>query len=91
MEQKLPKFAMYVPRPEITSVPESTVVFQIHERPNRIAMWLQSAFAIPDSAIHQDANTLVARFMCLRDGLPMVIQLDANGRMAVATQSMEAA
>ena len=91
MEQKLPKFAMYVPRPEITSVPESTVVFQIHERPNRIAMWLQSAFAIPDSAIHQDANTLVARFMCLRDGLPMVIQLDAHGRMAVATQSMEAA
>jgi Bardet-Biedl syndrome 2 protein len=91
MQQKLPKFAMYVPRPDVATVPESSVVFQINERPNRLGMWLQSAFAVPEGSMQQDANTLVARFISLRDGKPMVIQLDANGRMAVATESMEAA
>jgi len=91
MEQKLSKFSMYVPRPEVSTVPESSVVFQCTERPNRIGMWLQSAFAVPESAMQVDANTLLARFVSLRDGKPMVLQLDANGRMAVATHSMEAA
>ena len=54
-------------------------------------MWLQTAFAIPESAMRLDANTLSAAFTSLRDGKPMVIEMAANGRMTVATESMEAA
>ena len=54
-------------------------------------MWLQTAFAIPESAMRLDANTLSAAFTSLRDGKPMVIEMAADGRMTVATESMEAA
>lgn len=100
LEQTLSKFSMYVPQDlQQLAQPSSSVTFQINERNQRIAMWIQSAFAVPESAIQLNvgvAGALSAGFSCLRDGKPLIINLtpaaDGSASMiTVSTDSIEAA
>lgn len=72
---------------------------QVNERNQRISMWIQTAFAVPETAIQLNASgtgSLSASFSCLRDGQPLVITVSpaadgAASQMTVATDSIEAA
>eukprot|EP00906_Rhabdomonas_costata_P038539 RCo054403 len=91
VDYKLPKFSMYVPVKELQKEPESSVQFRVSERVNRLVMWLNNSFNVSQKV--DRPNALEARYVSLRSGLLLSIQMTAEngGQVTVRTNDMEVA
>eukprot|EP01012_Entosiphon_sulcatum_P024785 TRINITY_DN3001_c0_g1_i1.p1 TRINITY_DN3001_c0_g1~~TRINITY_DN3001_c0_g1_i1.p1 ORF type:complete len:716 (+),score=211.22 TRINITY_DN3001_c0_g1_i1:102-2249(+) len=91
LDYKLPKFSMYVPVKDFQKEPESSVVFRVNERVNRVLMWLHNSFNVGQKS--ERANVLDARFVSLRNGLLLAIHMtgENGGQVTIRVNNMEVA
>ncbi|XP_043267546.1 Bardet-Biedl syndrome 2 protein homolog [Venturia canescens] len=95
--RQLPRFCMYevIPRPENPAILPSDcgVVFEIAERPQRVALWLnQSLLLVDDLEIAEEgpkAGLIEIWLRCLRDYSVHCFRSSNAGRASVQTQDPE--
>lgn len=95
--RQLPRFCMYevISRPEdLTGIPNDCgVVFEIAERPQRVALWLnQSLLLVDELEIAEDgpkAGLIEVWLRCLRDNSIHCFRSSNAGRASVQTQDPE--
>ncbi|KAL3143199.1 Bardet-Biedl syndrome 2 protein [Trebouxia sp. C0009 RCD-2024] len=89
-ELRLPKFCMYAPADlEALPMSESTVIFNISERPARVAMWVEHSFGT-DNGVQHGPEGVEAHFMSLRDGRALTISMRGT-KVVVRTDDLELA
>ncbi|MEE6499730.1 hypothetical protein FKM82_003571 [Ascaphus truei] len=81
LTRQLPRFSMYVlSNPASTPEPSSYVTFTISERVQRVVLWLNQNFLLPEDTDTQSAPFPVS-FTCLRSAGPLVISVKPNGQV----------
>ncbi|XP_075432983.1 BBSome complex member BBS2 isoform X1 [Ascaphus truei] len=91
LTRQLPRFSMYVlSNPASTPEPPSYVTFTISERVQRVVLWLNQNFLLPEDTDTQSAPFPVS-FTCLRSAGPLVISVKPNGQVSLRTDDMDLA
>ncbi|MEE6499733.1 hypothetical protein FKM82_003571 [Ascaphus truei] len=91
LTRQLPRFSMYVlSNPASTPEPSSYVTFTISERVQRVVLWLNQNFLLPEDTDTQSAPFPVS-FTCLRSAGPLVISVKPNGQVSLRTDDMDLA
>uniref|UniRef100_A0A8C0XUM0 BBSome complex member BBS2 n=1 Tax=Castor canadensis TaxID=51338 RepID=A0A8C0XUM0_CASCN len=81
LTKQLPRFTMYaLSSPDSATEPLGYVNFVIAERAQRIAMWLNQNFLLPEDTTIQNAPFQVC-FMSLRNGGQLYIQIKPSGEV----------
>uniref|UniRef100_A0A8C0GV48 Bardet-Biedl syndrome 2 protein homolog n=1 Tax=Chelonoidis abingdonii TaxID=106734 RepID=A0A8C0GV48_CHEAB len=81
LTRQLPRFSMYaLSSPDSVPEPLSFVNFTISERVQRVVMWLNQSFLLPEDAELQSAPFLVC-FTSLRDAGQLCIKIKPNGEV----------
>uniref|UniRef100_A0A8C5UP28 Bardet-Biedl syndrome 2 protein homolog n=1 Tax=Microcebus murinus TaxID=30608 RepID=A0A8C5UP28_MICMU len=81
LTRQLPRFSMYaLTSPDSASEPLSYVNFTIAERPQRVAMWLNQNFLLPEDTNIQNAPFQVC-FTSLRNSGHLYIKIKLNGEV----------
>ncbi|XP_077292762.1 BBSome complex member BBS2-like [Arctopsyche grandis] len=104
LTRQLPRFSMYnMPNSEdltvidenkaIVEIPPSYVTFTITERMQRICIWINQNFLLPDEINVNPNNSqeLHVLLNCLRDGTNLLMDFEANGDVKFSTSNMELA
>uniref|UniRef100_A0A8C0XI47 Bardet-Biedl syndrome 2 protein homolog n=1 Tax=Castor canadensis TaxID=51338 RepID=A0A8C0XI47_CASCN len=91
LTKQLPRFTMYaLSSPDSATEPLGYVNFVIAERAQRIAMWLNQNFLLPEDTTIQNAPFQVC-FMSLRNGGQLYIQIKPSGEITVNTDDIDLA
>lgn len=90
LTRQLPRFTLYIPCPEGYAEPKSYCSFHINERINRVVMWLNQNFLLPDEIEGKDTD-LDIMFLSLRTGNPLAIKMDPSGNVTIKTDDMDLA
>ncbi|KAJ7383532.1 Bardet-Biedl syndrome 2 protein [Desmophyllum pertusum] len=85
-----PRFTLYIPCPDGYAEPKSYCSFHINERVNRVVMWLNQNFLLPEEIESKDTD-LDMMFLSLRTGNPLAIQMDTSGNVTIKTDDMDLA
>ncbi|KAM4614369.1 BBSome complex member BBS2 [Discoglossus pictus] len=89
LTRQLPRFSMYVLGNQ-TSAPEpsSYVTFTTTERVQRVVLWLNQNFLLPEDAEIQNAPFQIS-FTSLRDSGKLLISMKPNGEILLQTDDMD--
>lgn len=91
LTRQLPRFSMYVLNsPASSPEPSSHVTFSINERVQRIVLWLNQNFLLPEDTEVQSAPFQIC-FTSLRDGGTLLINMKPNGEITLGTDDMDLA
>ncbi|XP_070565580.1 BBSome complex member BBS2-like [Ptychodera flava] len=89
LTRQLPRFSMYIPCSDQVPEPKSSVVFTINERVQRVVMWINQNFLLPEDLVVEGA--LNAGFMSLRGSGPLFMKMEQNGQVTLKTDDMDLA
>uniref|UniRef100_A0A9L0JX33 Bardet-Biedl syndrome 2 protein homolog n=1 Tax=Equus asinus TaxID=9793 RepID=A0A9L0JX33_EQUAS len=91
LTRQLPRFSMYaLTSPDSASKPLSYVNFTIAERAQRVVMWLNQNFLLPEDTNIQNAPFQVC-FTSLRNGGQLYIKIKLSGEITVNTDDIDLA
>ncbi|XP_025068476.1 Bardet-Biedl syndrome 2 protein isoform X2 [Alligator sinensis] len=91
LTRQLPRFSMYaLSSPDSAPQPLSFVNFTISERVQRVVMWLNQSFLLPEDAEFQSAPFQVC-FTFLRDAGQLCIKMKPSGEISVSTDDIDLA
>uniref|UniRef100_A0A8D0GH17 Bardet-Biedl syndrome 2 protein homolog n=1 Tax=Sphenodon punctatus TaxID=8508 RepID=A0A8D0GH17_SPHPU len=91
LTRQLPRFSMYaLSSPVSAPEPLSYVNFTISERVQRVVMWLNQSFLLPDDTRIQSAPFQVC-FTSLRDAGQLCIKIKPSGEISVCTDDIDLA
>ncbi|XP_019361333.1 PREDICTED: Bardet-Biedl syndrome 2 protein isoform X2 [Gavialis gangeticus] len=91
LTRQLPRFSMYaLSSPDSVPQPLSFVNFTISERVQRVVMWLNQSFLLPEDAEFQSAPFQVC-FTFLRDAGQLCIKMKPCGEISVSTDDIDLA
>ncbi|XP_057348697.1 Bardet-Biedl syndrome 2 protein isoform X2 [Manis pentadactyla] len=91
LTRQLPRFSMYaLTSPDPASEPLSYVNFTIAERAQRVVMWLNQNFLLPEDTNIQNAPFQVC-FTSLRNGGQLYIKIKLSGEITVNTDDIDLA
>ncbi|XP_045438801.1 Bardet-Biedl syndrome 2 protein isoform X2 [Pipistrellus kuhlii] len=91
LTRQLPRFSMYaLTSPDSASQPLGYVNFTIAERAQRVFIWLNQNFLLPEDTDIQNAPFQVC-FTSLRNGSQLYIQVKLNGEITVKTDDIDLA
>lgn len=88
LTRQLPRFSMYCLLEEEDDVPESYVEFKISERLQRICIWINQNFLLPDDIEFEKGQALKLNLRCLRDGSNVYLNFHASGLVQIFTNHM---
>lgn len=73
-------------------IPPSYVIFTINERMQRICIWVNQNFLLPDEMnVSSNSQELHILLNCLRDGTNLLMDFESNGDVKFSTSNMELA
>ncbi|XP_014849002.1 PREDICTED: Bardet-Biedl syndrome 2 protein [Poecilia mexicana] len=84
--RQLPRFSMYEITEDSPAAPAGTVSFSINERPQRVVMWLNQNFLLPE--VVENPNVT---FNSLRGGGLMSFHMATNGQITLRTDDIDLA
>ncbi|XP_063052936.1 Bardet-Biedl syndrome 2 protein homolog [Engraulis encrasicolus] len=85
--RQLPRFSMYEHNPDPSGPqPTGRVTFTINDRAQRVVMWLNQNFLLPEGMESPDVS-----FTCLRGGGLLHISMQTNGEMVLTTDDIDLA
>ncbi|XP_053126918.1 Bardet-Biedl syndrome 2 protein isoform X2 [Hemicordylus capensis] len=91
LTRQLPRFSMYtLSSPDSAPEPLSFVKFTISERAQRVIMWLNQSFLLPEDVEIQSASFQVC-FTSLRDAGQLCIKIRPSGEVLVSTEDIDLA
>ncbi|XP_049642023.1 Bardet-Biedl syndrome 2 protein isoform X1 [Suncus etruscus] len=91
LTRQLPRFSMYaLNNPDSATELPSYVNFVIAERAQRVALWLNQNFLLPDDTTIQNAPFKVC-FSSLRNGGQLFIKIKLNGEVTINTDDIDLA
>uniref|UniRef100_A0A8D0TVB6 Bardet-Biedl syndrome 2 protein homolog n=1 Tax=Sus scrofa TaxID=9823 RepID=A0A8D0TVB6_PIG len=91
LTRQLPRFSMYaLTSPDSASEPPSYVNFIIAERAQRVVMWLNQNFLLPEDTNIQNAPFQVC-FTSLRNGDQLFIKIKLSGEITINTDDIDLA
>ncbi|XP_018410898.1 PREDICTED: Bardet-Biedl syndrome 2 protein [Nanorana parkeri] len=91
LTRQLPRFSMYVlSSPASLPEPSSHVTFSINERVQRVVLWLNQNFLLPEDTEVQSAPFHIC-FSSLRDGGTLLISMKPNGEITLRTDDLDLA
>ncbi|XP_020821336.1 BBSome complex member BBS2 isoform X1 [Phascolarctos cinereus] len=91
LTRQLPRFAMYaLSNPDPTKEPLSFVNFTVNERVQRVVMWLNQNFLLPEDSEIQNAPFQVC-FTSLRNAGHLCIKIKPSGEITVSTDDIDLA
>uniref|UniRef100_A0A673VDB8 Bardet-Biedl syndrome 2 n=1 Tax=Suricata suricatta TaxID=37032 RepID=A0A673VDB8_SURSU len=91
MTRQLPRFSMYaLSSPDSASEPVSYVSFIIAERAQRVVIWLNQNFLLPEDTNIQNAPFQVC-FTSLRNGGQLYIKIKLSGEITINTDDIDLA
>lgn len=79
---------MYSLLEEEDNVPESYVEFKISERLQRICIWINQNFLLPDDIEFENGSAMKLNLRCLRDGSNVQLNFNASGLVQIFTKHM---
>uniref|UniRef100_A0A8V0ZUG8 Bardet-Biedl syndrome 2 n=1 Tax=Gallus gallus TaxID=9031 RepID=A0A8V0ZUG8_CHICK len=91
LTRQLPRFSMYaLSSPDSATEPLSFVSCATNERPQRIVMWLNQSFLLPEDAEFQSAPFQVC-FTSLRNAGQLLIKIKPGGEISISTDDIDLA
>ncbi|XP_041256486.1 Bardet-Biedl syndrome 2 protein isoform X2 [Onychostruthus taczanowskii] len=91
LTRQLPRFSMYaLSSPDSATEPLSFVNCTMNERPQRIVMWLNQSFLLPEDAEFQSAPFRVC-FTSLRNAGQLCIKIKPGGEISINTDDIDLA
>ncbi|KAG9467357.1 Bardet-Biedl syndrome 2 protein isoform X2 [Eleutherodactylus coqui] len=91
LTRQLPRFSMYVlGNPATTPEPSSHVTFTINERVQRVVLWLNQNFLLPEDTEVQSAPFQIC-FTSLRDSGTLLLNMKPNGEITLRTDDVDLA
>ncbi|KAM6352812.1 BBSome complex member BBS2 isoform 2-T2 [Alca torda] len=91
LTRQLPRFSMYaLSSPDSAAEPLSFVNCTMNERPQRIVMWLNQSFLLPEDAEFQSAPFQVC-FTSLRNAGQLCIKIKPGGEISINTDDIDLA
>ncbi|XP_053934505.1 Bardet-Biedl syndrome 2 protein isoform X2 [Cuculus canorus] len=91
LTRQLPRFSMYaLSSPDSAVEPLSFVNCTMNERPQRIVMWLNQSFLLPEDAEFQNAPFQVC-FTSLRNAGQLFIKIKPGGEISINTDDIDLA
>ncbi|NWX92034.1 BBS2 protein, partial [Nothoprocta pentlandii] len=91
LTRQLPRFSMYaLSSPDLATEPLSYVNCTMNERAQRIVMWLNQSFLLPEDAELQSAPFQVC-FTSLRNAGQLCIKIKPGGEIAISTDDIDLA
>ncbi|XP_075017106.1 BBSome complex member BBS2 isoform X4 [Calonectris borealis] len=91
LTRQLPRFSMYaLSSPDSATEPLSFVNCTTNERPQRVVMWLNQSFLLPEDAEFQSAPFQVC-FTSLRNAGQLCIKIKPGGEIAINTDDIDLA
>ncbi|GCB63092.1 hypothetical protein scyTo_0007335, partial [Scyliorhinus torazame] len=91
LTRQLPRFSMYARHtPGTASEPQSYVTFTVSDRVQRVVMWMNQSFLVPED-IECPSMPLEVCFTSLRDGGQLSIKMDTNGEVTIGTEDIDLA
>ncbi|XP_071900114.1 BBSome complex member BBS2 isoform X2 [Anas platyrhynchos] len=91
LTRQLPRFSMYaLSSPDSATEPLSFVNCTMNERPQRIVMWLNQSFLLPEDAEFQSAPFQVC-FTSLRNAGQLFIKIKSGGEISISTDDIDLA
>ncbi|XP_044517341.1 Bardet-Biedl syndrome 2 protein [Gracilinanus agilis] len=91
LTRQLPRFAMYaLSNPDPAKEPLSFVNFTVNERVQRVVMWLNQNFLLPEDSEIQNAPFQVC-FTSLRNAGHLFIKIKPSGEITVSTDDIDLA
>lgn len=85
--RQLPRFAMYSQIENDAKYPESCVELKINERLQRICMWVNQNFLLPNDMEYEAGPDIRLTLRCLRDDTNLFILFEASGRVVFHTSN----
>ncbi|XP_033647290.1 Bardet-Biedl syndrome 2 protein homolog [Asterias rubens] len=89
LTRQLPRFSMYLPCPEDTPEPKSSVSFTVNERIQRVLMWVNQNFLLNEDITCK--GELNIGFISLRGSGPVFINMQTSGQICIKTDDMDLA
>ena len=71
--------------------PESHAVFTLNERIERVVLWVNQSFLLPQDFYYPGKGALHIVFVAIPSGKPLVIHMDVNGLTIVSTDDINLA
>ncbi|XP_005152310.1 BBSome complex member BBS2 isoform X1 [Melopsittacus undulatus] len=91
LTRQLPRFSMYaLSSPDSSAEPLSFVNFTMNERPQRIIMWLNQSFLLPEDVEFQSVPFQVC-FTSLRNAGQLCIKIKPGGEISINTDDIDLA
>ncbi|XP_073515184.1 BBSome complex member BBS2 [Phyllobates terribilis] len=91
LTRQLPRFSMYVlSNPTTTPEPSSHVTFTINERVQRVVLWLNQNFLLPEDTEVQSAPFQIC-FTSLRDSGTLLLNMKPSGEITLQTDDIDLA
>ncbi|KAM4017896.1 BBSome complex member BBS2 [Anomaloglossus baeobatrachus] len=91
LTRQLPRFSMYVlSNPTTTPEPSSHVTFMINERVQRVVLWLNQNFLLPEDTEVQSAPFQIC-FTSLRDSGTLLLNMKPSGEITLQTDDIDLA
>ncbi|XP_046890773.1 Bardet-Biedl syndrome 2 protein homolog [Hypomesus transpacificus] len=86
--RQLPRFSMYDLTSDLTSAapPSGRVHFSINDRPQRVVMWLNQNFLLPEGTDSPEVT-----FCSLRGGGLLTVSMASSGQMTLSTDDIDLA
>ncbi|XP_008410740.1 BBSome complex member BBS2 [Poecilia reticulata] len=84
--RQLPRFSMYEITEDSPASPAGTVSFSVNERPQRVVMWLNQNFLLPEMVESPNVT-----FNSLRGGGLMSFHMASNGQITLRTDDIDLA
>lgn len=86
--RQLPRFSMYSLVERRSSLSEDFVQFKINERLQRICMWINQNFLLPEDLEFESGPELRIHMKCLRDDSNLSMIFEASGKVAFHTHNL---
>lgn len=86
--RQLPRFSMYALLERKTVISHSYVEFKINERLQRICMWVNQNFLLPDEFQLTNEKELRVHMKSLRDDVDLLMTFDGNGKVVFKTDNL---
>lgn len=86
--RQLPRFSMYALLQNKLVTSQGSVEFKINERLQRICMWINQNFLLPDELEFEAGLELRLHLTCLRDGKDLFMVFDVSGKVVFRTDNM---
>lgn len=91
MTRQLPRFSMYAQQTTIKPRPTSYVSFKVNERIQRICMWINQNFLMPEDLEVTNEPELRFNLKCLRDNSNLAMVFEISGKAYIYTENLSLA